>query len=1001
MARMRVHELAKELKMTTKELMEKMLEMGIPVKNHMSTVSSSDVSYVRKHFKKLSKKTKVLSEKIEPAKVIRRRRRKKEEVDKAQAADVEGQAEGAEVTAPAENQEVEAVTPPPEEAVIEKKEEKEPSGEKPVEVVKEVVSEEEQIKKPVEEISPKETHEPQEAQEYKPDIEESGEAIAPAEPVRSGSEVEEQEVRAKFETREETAAANTHSTSVGIAEEHPEAKADISPVEEAKEGIGEDVSPSQVAEIPKIEPESDTSKAEGEKELEDKKEVEEKEEKRRAKARRPRRRRRRKSKKGEPAKIIQLPEFIPETEEETRDEDLEAKVRIKLDDEPSKKSLKTGRRFKSKGPKREEGEEREVAKAFKETKRVEKPEKSEVVEVTPEKEEEKKEKPAPPSTAPPKASKRKIKIEEAITVGELSKQMGVKANEVIKKLLLLGLPVTVNQAIDFDTASLVASEFGFEVEKKGFEEEDILHDEEDNPEDLRPRPPVVTVMGHVDHGKTSLLDAIRHTNVTAKEAGGITQHIGAYHVKLDNGEIVFLDTPGHEAFTAMRARGANVTDIVVLVVAADDGVMQQTVEAINHARAANVPIIVAINKIDKPDANSERVKRELAEYDLIPEEWGGDTVMVEVSAKKKIGIDDLLEMILLQAELMELKANPNKPARGRVIEAKLEKGRGPVATVLIQTGTLRVGDSYVCGLHYGRVRSLFDDKGDRVREVGPSMPVEVIGLSGVPQAGDDFVVVADEKQARLVAEHRQRKQREKELSKATKITLEKLYEQIKEGELKELNIVLKTDVQGSLEALSDAIGRLKHPEIKINIIHAATGSINETDIMLASASNAIVIGFNVRPDAKVEDLAKKEHVDIRFYNVIYQVINDIKDAMAGLLEPEYREKVLGRAEVRQTFHISKIGTVAGCYVLDGIIQRNAKVRVLRDQVVVYDGKIASLRRFKDDVKEVKAGFECGILVENFNDVKVGDVLEAYVLEEIKPTIDVDDTGDREDKQESE
>ncbi len=1007
MARMRVHELAKELKMTTKELMEKMLEMGIPVKNHMSMVSSSDVSYVRRHFKKFTKKTRVLDEKIEPAKVIRRRRHKKKDVEEAAKETVEEVTDVAAKEHEVEGKpEASVVEPAKEESTAEEATER--VGESPEPVKEEITEPEEEADTSlqetarkveiVEEIEEKKIEPSEKVAPPEKPVDEDKEALSAAQPVTEleedveGKESKEREEdKIEAETKVEAQPAEEEEPKLRAVKEVPQVLPETEKLKKKVEGISPE--PSEVSSAPEeAPPESDKVKA-----VEEEKAVkEEKEEKKRARAKRPRKRRRKKSRKIEPAKVIQLPEFIPETEEEARDEDLESKVRIKIDEEPSRKAFKTGKKFKSKPARKEkdEQEEQEVARAFRDKRKQEKIS-EEVVEVDEIKKEDKEnKKEAVPSTAPPKASKRRIKIEEAITVGDLAKQMGIKANEVIKKLLLLGLPVTVNQAIDFDTASLVASEFGFEVEKKGFEEEEILQVEEDKPEDLQPRPPVVTVMGHVDHGKTSLLDAIRHTNVTAREAGGITQHIGAYHVKLDNGEIVFLDTPGHEAFTAMRARGANVTDIVVLVVAADDGVMQQTVEAINHAKAANVPIIVAINKIDKPDANPERVKRELAEYGLIPEEWGGDTVMVEVSAKKNIGIDDLLEMILLQAELMELKANPNKPARGRVIEAKLEKGRGPVATVLIQSGTLHVGDSYVCGMHYGRVRSLFDDKGNRIKKAGPSMPVEVIGLSGVPQAGDDFAVVADEKRARMVAEHRQRKQREKELSKATKVTLEKLYEQIREGELKELNIVLKTDVQGSLEALSDAIGRLKHPEIKINIIHAATGSINETDIMLASASNAIVIGFNVRPDSKVEDLANKEHVDVRFYNVIYQVINDIKDAMAGLLEPEYREKVLGRAEVRQTFHISKVGTVAGCYVLDGVVQRNANVRVLRDQVVVYDGKIASLKRFKDDVKEVKAGFECGILVENFNDVKVGDVLETYIMEEIKPTIDV--VGEEED-----
>ena len=496
-------------------------------------------------------------------------------------------------------------------------------------------------------------------------------------------------------------------------------------------------------------------------------------------------------------------------------------------------------------------------------------------------------------------------------------------------------------------------------------------------------------MGHVDHGKTSLLDAIRDTKVIEGEAGGITQHIGAHYVKLKHGDVVFLDTPGHEAFTSMRARGAKVTDIVILVVAADDGVMQQTIEAINHAKAANVPIIVAINKIDKPNANIDRVKRELAEQGLIPEEWGGDVAMVGISAKERVGIDELLELALLQAEIMELKASRNKPARGRVIEAKLDKGRGPVATILVQEGTLRTGDIYVCGAHSGRVRNLFNDLGQKLDKAGPSTPVEVLGFSGVPNAGDDFIVITDDRQAKLVAEHRHVKLREKELSRTTKVSLENLFDQIKEGEIKELPIILKTDVHGSQEAISDSLLKLSTQEVKINLIHNATGTITETDIMLASASKAIIIGFNVRADAKVQELAEQEHVDVRYYDIIYQLLSDIRDAMAGMLEPVYQESVLGRAEVRQTFHVPKIGTIAGCQVLDGRIERGARARVLRDQVVVNDGKINSLRRFKDDVKEVKSGFECGIGIENFNDIKVNDIIEAYELKEIKPVLESD------------
>ena len=591
------------------------------------------------------------------------------------------------------------------------------------------------------------------------------------------------------------------------------------------------------------------------------------------------------------------------------------------------------------------------------------------------------------ATQPIKASKRKVKIDEAIRVADLAKQMGIKAQEIIKTLLSLGIMATINQSIDIDTATIVAAEFDYEVEKVGFSEEEfILPREEDKPEDLRPRPPVVTIMGHVDHGKTSLLDAIRRSNITAAEAGGITQHIGAYYVSTPKGDLVFLDTPGHEAFTAMRARGAQVTDIVVLVVAADDGVMDQTREAINHSRAANVPIVVAVNKIDKEGANPDRVKRELAELGLVPEDWGGDTIFTNVSAKKKIGIDELLEMILLQAEVLELKANPNKPAHGHIIEARLDKGRGPVGTVLIQSGTLRQGDAFVCGLKHGKVRAMFNDQGKKIKEAPPAYPVEVQGFDGVPEAGDEFVVVKDEKVARRIAETRQIKQRERELARENKITLESLLAAKMKGETRSLNLILKADVQGSLEAISEALRKLSTDEVKINIIHGGTGAISESDIMLASASSAIIIGFNVRPTARIKEVAEKEKVEIRFYNIIYDLVNEIKDAMAGMLAPVIKEQYLGQAEVRQTFNVPKVGTVAGCVVVDGKLMRNAKIRLLRDGVVIYTGNLSSLKRFKDDVKEVQKGFECGVGLENYNDIKVGDVIEAFEEIEEKATL---------------
>jgi translation initiation factor IF-2 len=587
------------------------------------------------------------------------------------------------------------------------------------------------------------------------------------------------------------------------------------------------------------------------------------------------------------------------------------------------------------------------------------------------------------TSVPTQPRKRVLKFQEGTSVKEFAELIGQKLNEVIKKFMELGYMPTINQPVDADAAQIVAESFGIKIELTSVEDEEPLMEEEVDESALSPRPPIVTIMGHVDHGKTTLLDAIRQTKVTETEAGGITQHIGAYKVKLKDKEITFLDTPGHEAFTMMRARGAKVTDIVVLVVAADDSVMPQTIEAIDHAKAANVPIVVAINKIDKPEANISKVKTELAQYDVVPEEWGGKNIFVEVSAKQKIGIEQLLEMILLQAEIMELKANYNRPAKGTIIEAKLDRGRGPVGTVLVNTGVLKVGDPFLVGTIAGKVRALIDDTGRKIDKAGPSTPVEVIGFPDVPHAGDIFVVMENERKARQIAMNRLQKQRSAAMAQKKKLTLDDLYEKLKEGEIKELNIIIKADVQGSVEAVKDALLNIKHPRLKVNIIHSATGGINESDVMLATASNAIIIGFNVRPDAKAASLIEKEGVDVRLYNVIYEAIEDVKKALEGLLEPTITEKVLGRAEVRQLFHISRLGTVAGCYVLDGKISRaSAGVRVIRNNIVIYDSKISSLRRFKEDVKEVQSGFECGIMVENFNDLKVGDVLENYIKEEV-------------------
>jgi translation initiation factor IF-2 len=582
------------------------------------------------------------------------------------------------------------------------------------------------------------------------------------------------------------------------------------------------------------------------------------------------------------------------------------------------------------------------------------------------------------------SNKTEIILPSTIKVGDFAETISIAPSAIIKKLMSLGSMVTINQEIDFETASIIAEEYGYIVkkEKEKTIEEKLIIEEIDKPEDLTKRPPVITVMGHVDHGKTSLLDAIRKTKVTEKEAGGITQHIGAYTVQVNDEKITFLDTPGHEAFTAMRLRGASITDIAILVVAADDGVMPQTVEAINHAKAANVPIIVAINKIDKPDSTPDRVKQELTEYGLIPEEWGGDTICVPVSALTHEGIENLLEMILLVAEMQELKANSHRRAKGSIVEAELNKGRGTVATLLVETGTIHVGDSIVAGAAYGKVRAMVDDKGKRVKNAGPSMPVEIIGLSEVPTAGDIFYVVEDDKLARNVAEKNKEAFREQNLNQTHRLSLDDLFSKIQEGEVKEINIIIKADVQGSIEALKQSLERLSNNEVRVNVIHTGVGAITESDVMLATASNAIIIGFNVRPDNNAQIIAEKEKVDMRLYRVIYNAIEDMQDAMKGMLDPEYREVVMGKAEVRQTFKVPNIGQIAGSYIIDGKINRNNQVRIIRDGIVIHEGSISSLKRFKDDAKEVLSGYECGIGIEKYNDLKDGDIIEAFTMEEI-------------------
>ena len=578
----------------------------------------------------------------------------------------------------------------------------------------------------------------------------------------------------------------------------------------------------------------------------------------------------------------------------------------------------------------------------------------------------------------------KVEIPDEISVGELASRMKKTASEVIKQLFKLGVFASVSDVIDYDTAALVAMELGCKVEKEVIVtvEERLIDDHEDKPEDLVPRAPVVVVMGHVDHGKTSLLDYIRHANVVSGEAGGITQHIGAYTVEINGSPITFLDTPGHEAFTSMRARGAMVTDIAILVVAADDGIMPQTIESINHAKAANIPVVVAINKMDTVGANPDRIKQQLTEYDLVPEEWGGDTIVCPISAKTGMGIDNLLENLVVLAEVQELKANPNRAAKGTVIEARLDKGRGPIMTVLVQNGTLKAGDIIIAGTAVGRVRTMINDKGQRVTEAGPSTPVEISGLSEVPSAGDVFNAVADERMARELAEERRVQQLNNSMGGTKKVSLEDIFSQIKSGEMKTLNIIVKADVQGSAEAVKSSLEKISNDEVRVKVIHSAVGAINESDVMLAATSGAIIVGFNVRPDNAARDSAARSNVDMRMYRVIYDCINEIEAAMKGMLAPQFKEVIIGHAEVRETYKVSKVGTVCGCYCTDGKIQRGCEVRVLRDNIVIHEGELASLRRFKDDVKEVASGYECGMQVEKFNDIKIGDVIECFVMEQI-------------------
>lgn len=918
MAKIRVYELARDLNLTNKELIEKLTEFGYSVGNHMSSLEAEAASEFKTKLRQ--KPTDSVEEtRVKPT-VIRRRKK------------AEAPAEKDEAPIPVKEEEKEEVEAPiPPKTVRRKKK-----------------------KKPEAEIIP-EAEIPEEA-EIKPET--VSEQVEP--------EIEEAATPADTDVEKEATTADK------------EAEPSLKPAEEKEpEKIPEkDAKPSEeVVSKPKKKAKSEVKK--------------------------------RRVKKEKPAKIIKLGPIpskkalkteVSDAPAETAPEEktvLKSEV-IPIDRKsPPTPEEKPSVKEKKKKPGRRKGEPEEDVIKFPKKKtsfrkkavveghelyskqnRVRKGQKGEkgkkaakgqVTQIT-----------------TPKAIKRRIKIDDSIVLSDLAKRMGIKASEIIKNLMGQGVMATVNQTIDYDTAVLVAAEFEYEIEKASFEEETILKTVLDDPEKMTTRPPVVTVMGHVDHGKTSLLDAIRKTSVTEQEAGGITQHIGAYSVNTERGQIVFLDTPGHEAFTAMRSRGASITDIVILVVAADDGVMPQTIEAINHAKAAEVPIIVAVNKIDKPNAQPEGVQRGLAEAGLTPEDWGGDTIFVNVSAKQRQGIEDLLEMVSLQAELMELKANADKLASGHVVEAKLDTGRGPVATVLVQDGTLKSGEPVVCGLHYGKIRALLDDRGKQVQSAGPSIPVEIIGLTGVPNAGDEFVALDDEKNAKQVSQNRIQKQRSKELAKTNRLNLENLFEQMQEGEVKDLNIVIRADVNGSIEALKDSLVKLSNEEVKINIIHSATGAIAESDVTLATVSEAIIIGFNVRPNSKVQALAADENVSIRYYDVIYNVITDVQNAILGMMASTFEERILGTAEVKELFHVPKVGVIAGCSVTEGKVQRGEKVRLIRDGIVLYDGKIGSLRRFRNDVKEVLKGFECGIGIENYNDIKISDIIECYYMEEIKP-----------------
>ncbi len=965
MAKVRIYELAKEFNMTNKALMDKLEEMKVDVRSHMSSLEDKQVDYIKQHL--FGKKASLSEVKIKPS-VIRRRKAKPEKEEPVLVPDQE------------------------EKTIIkEEKEKKEKSSEK--KSVKEPLKKKTDKNKTIKKKSVKKK-------------------IAEETPAKIVKKPKEKLIKQEEEKEEKKVAAE------------PEPVEEVEEIEEveAVEEI-EKQAPKEKKEEKSVKPEPKDIKKEIDKKDTDKKDKNTVEKNKIKK--------KKKKKSSEPAKIVKVVDLAslkkkPDTsdarkhskfkkgefkQDSRRDKPKEQQTKNRTQEQAKSKIAFQGKvqagdvdiSKKSKRKKKDIRKPELELNIFGEKKNTRKKKKKSIVEGAALYEKNKygrKQSKRKGSKArkgdfqkteitTPKAIKRRVKVDETIELSELAKRMGIKANEMIQKLMKQGVMVTLNQTIDFDTASLVASEFDYELEKASFEEDVLLNinaDEEDS-DKMQQRAPVVTIMGHVDHGKTSLLDVIRKSKVTTGEAGGITQHIGAYNVKTPGGAITFLDTPGHAAFTSMRARGAQVTDIVVLVVAADDGVMPQTIEAINHSKQANVPVVVAVNKMDKEGADPGRITRELSEHDLLSEEWGGDVIFVEVSAKTELGIDSLLEMILLQSEVLELKANPDRKAFGYVVESRIDKGRGAIATVLIQQGTLRNGESVVCGHYSGKIRTMTNDNGKKIKSAGPSTPVEIVGLNGVPDAGDELIAVSSDKDAKQISENRLQKQRAKELAKKSRANLENLFQNLGTDKIQELKLIVKADVQGSIEAVNDSLRELAKDEVDLTIVHSAVGTVNDSDVSLAAVSDAIILGFNVRPTSQVRTFAKEEGVDMRFYDVIYDLLNDIKSAIEGLMPSIFEENIIGRAEVRDTFFVSNVGTIAGSFVVEGKVVRGKKIRLLRDGVVKFDGELASLKRFKDDAKEVLQQFECGIGIKNYNDIKLKDIIECYEVIEKRPGVE--------------